>query len=132
MMAIASLVLVAAVTASETAFLLEKDLIPENIAYDAKTRAFFVGSMYKAKIIRIGADGVVSDFVPSRRDGLLSVLGMKIDPARRGIDGLYLYYVARSQLLAFENGKIWPAERLKETVILKLPLAKSTLRRRGA
>jgi ketosteroid isomerase-like protein len=68
---------------SETAFLLEKDLIPENIVYDPATRSFFVGSMYKAKIIRIAPDGTISDFVPSRRDGLLSVLGMKIDPERR-------------------------------------------------
>jgi len=68
---------------STTAFLLAKDLIPENIAFDPKTGAFFVGSMYKAKIVRIAADGTVSDFVPSRRDGLLSVLGMKVDAVRR-------------------------------------------------
>jgi hypothetical protein len=68
---------------STTAFLLDKELIPENIAWDPVTRAFFVGSMYKAKIIRIAADGTVTDFVPSRRDGLLSVLGMKVDPVRR-------------------------------------------------
>ena len=68
---------------STTAFLLEKDLIPENIAHDLKAGSFFVGSMYKAKIIRIAPDGNVSDFVPSRRDGLLSVLGMKVDAERR-------------------------------------------------
>ena len=68
---------------SETAFLLEKDLIPENIAFDPDTKAFFVGSMYKAKIIRIAPDGAITDFVPSRRHGLLSVLGMKIDTTRR-------------------------------------------------
>ncbi len=70
---------------SETAFLLEKDLIPENIAYDAKTRSFFVGSMYKAKIMKIDSAGAVTDFVPSRRDGLLSVVGMKVDVARRSL-----------------------------------------------
>ena len=68
---------------STVAFSLAKDLTPENIAWDPKTRAFFVGSMYKAKIVRIAPDGAVSDFVPSRRDGLLSVLGMKVDAARR-------------------------------------------------
>jgi len=68
---------------STTAFLLAKDLIPENIAFDPKTGAFFVGSMYKAKIVRIAPDGAVTDFVPSRRDGLLSVLGMKVDAVRR-------------------------------------------------
>jgi hypothetical protein len=38
------------------------------------------------------------------------------------IVGSDLYYVARSQLRAFEGGKIWPLERLQETVILKLPI----------
>lgn len=71
------------VVRSTTAFLLDKELIPENIAYDPQTRAFFVGSMYKAKIIRIAPDGKVTDFVPSRRDGLLSVVGMKVDVKRR-------------------------------------------------
>lgn len=68
---------------SETAFLLEKDLIPENIAWDPKSGAFFVGSMYKAKIVKIAPDGKVTDFIPSRRDGLLGVLGMKINAAKR-------------------------------------------------
>ncbi len=68
---------------SETEFLLEKDLIPENIALDAKGGNFYVGSMYKSKIVRVSASGEVSDFIPSRRDGLWGVLGMKIDPSRR-------------------------------------------------
>jgi hypothetical protein len=73
----------APIVRSEKAFLLEKDLIPENIVFDPTTGDFFVGSMYKAKIIRIGRDGKVTDFVPSRRDGLLGVLGMKIDARKR-------------------------------------------------
>ena len=68
---------------SSVAFRLEKDLIPENIAFDPGSGVFFVGSMYKAKIVRIAPGGAVSDFVPSRRDGLLSVLGMKVDARRR-------------------------------------------------
>ena len=68
---------------STVAYRLAKDLIPENIAWDPKSGAFFAGSMYKAKIIRIAPDGAVTDFIPSRRDGLLSVLGMKVDDARR-------------------------------------------------
>lgn len=69
---------------SEVAFRLpERDLIPENVAYDPVDRAFFVGSMYKRKIVRIGPDGKVTNWVPSARDGLLSVLGMKVDAERR-------------------------------------------------
>lgn len=73
----------APLTRSRVAFTLSKDLIPENVAFDVRSGSFFVGSMYKAKIVRIGADGSTSDFVPSRRGGLLAVLGMKVDAARR-------------------------------------------------
>lgn len=73
----------APIVRSKVAFTLPKDLIPENVAFDAKSGAFFVGSMYKAKIVRIDSEGRVSDFISSRRDGLLAVLGMKIDPVRR-------------------------------------------------
>ena len=68
---------------SAVAFRLEKDLIPENIAFDPKSGAFFVGSMYKSKIIRVATDGAMTDFVPPRGYGLLSVAGMKVDPVRR-------------------------------------------------
>jgi hypothetical protein len=43
-------------------------------------------------------------------------------PLTGTIVGDDLYYVARSQLRAFDDMKIWPMEKLKETVILKLPL----------
>lgn len=61
----------------------ERDLLPESIAHDPTDRAFYVGSMHKRKIVRIDADGRVSDFVASKQDGLWTVLGMKIDPQRR-------------------------------------------------
>jgi len=63
--------------------LAERDLFPESIAFDAKDGAYYVGSMTKRKIVRVAADGTTTDFVPSKRDGLWSVLGMKIDPVRR-------------------------------------------------
>lgn len=62
----------------------EKDLVPEGIAYDPKTRAFFVSSVHHRKIVRRGADGRVSDFVPEARDGLEAVLALRADP-RRGM-----------------------------------------------
>jgi hypothetical protein len=63
--------------------LADRALIPESIGYDPIDRAFYVGSMYKRKIIRIRADGQVTDFVPSAGDGIWSVLGIKVDPDRR-------------------------------------------------
>jgi sugar lactone lactonase YvrE len=59
----------------------EKGLITESIAYDPKEQAFYVSSVRKRKIVRV-VRGVVKDF--SRpRDSLWSVLGMKVDAARR-------------------------------------------------
>jgi len=60
----------------------EKELAPEGVAYDPATKAFFVASVRKGKIVRIGPDGKVSDFVPHGA-GLRSALGMGVDPKRR-------------------------------------------------
>ncbi len=61
----------------------EPDLIPEGIAWDPVNKSFYVGSLYKKKIVRLGPDGSAHDFVASGRDGLWTVLGMKVDPERR-------------------------------------------------
>jgi sugar lactone lactonase YvrE len=69
---------------SEVAFrIAEKDLIPESVAHDVKTGAFFVGSLRKAKIVRVDRDGRASDFITSRQDGLWAVVGIKIHPVQR-------------------------------------------------
>jgi sugar lactone lactonase YvrE len=59
----------------------EADLIPEGIAWDPSGRRLFVGSLAKRKIVAISADGKVRDFVPSGRDEMQLVLGMRVDPA---------------------------------------------------
>lgn len=61
----------------------EKDLIPEGIAHDPETGAFFVGSLHKRKIVRIDKAGKASDFTASGQDGLWDVLGLRVDPAAR-------------------------------------------------
>ena len=68
---------------SRPAFVLPSDLIPEGMAWDAAGRAFYVGSLLRHKIARIGPDGVARDFVPSGAGGLGEVLGMKVDATRR-------------------------------------------------
>ncbi len=68
---------------SQTAFTIpEPDLLPEGIAYDPKRRTFYLGS-FKSKIVSIDAAGRKNDFKASGQDGLLSVLGMKVDARRR-------------------------------------------------
>ncbi len=61
----------------------EPDLVPEGIAYDPVSKSLYVGSLAKKKIVRLGPDGAAKDFVPSGRDGLWTVLGLKVDAKRR-------------------------------------------------
>lgn len=59
------------------------DLVPEGIAAMPDGRAFFIGSLAQKKIVRVAPDGSTRDFVPSGRDGLWTVLGLKVDARRR-------------------------------------------------
>jgi sugar lactone lactonase YvrE len=65
-----------AVSHSSPAFALaERDLLPEDIAYDAKTRRFFVSSVRQAKVITAdGKDFATSDW---------PVLALRVDSRRR-------------------------------------------------
>ena len=72
------------VTDGVTAFTIpERDLIPEGIAHDPASGRFFVGSILKGKIVVVSPEGAVADFVPSGRDGITYVLGVRADPERR-------------------------------------------------
>jgi len=70
-----------AINASSIAFTIpEKDLLPENIAYDPIEEAFYISSTRKGKVVKVSADGTTSDFIMSRQHGLWMTIGMKIDP----------------------------------------------------
>ena len=60
----------------------EKDLIPEGITYSSTTGSFYIGSIYKTKIVQINAEtGEYKDFIPS--DLLdMSFLGLIVDENR--------------------------------------------------
>ncbi len=60
-----------------------RDLQPENVAYDPVEDVFYLGSIYRRKILRIRRDGTVTDFVLEGEHGLGGVLGMKLDPKAR-------------------------------------------------
>ena len=76
-----------------TAFELDdRTLIPEGIAHDPATGAFFLGSVAKGTIARVGFGNAVAQFSP-RLDGLDSILGLAVDGPRR-----ILYAVATSAL----------------------------------
>ncbi len=61
----------------------EPDFMPEGIAADPVNGDLFVGSIHLRKIVRVSANAAVSDFVPSGRDGLDSVAGLKVDADHR-------------------------------------------------
>ncbi len=56
--------------------------MPESVAHDPADGTFYVGSLYRRKIVAV-RDGVARDFVASKADGLGAVLGMKVDAERR-------------------------------------------------
>jgi hypothetical protein len=58
----------------------EKDLVPEGLAYDAKRNLFYLSSLNRRKIVKVGREGIASDFVLPDRFGLLPVLGIRMDP----------------------------------------------------
>lgn len=60
----------------------EKDLLPENVAYDPQKEAFFVSSTRKGKVLRV-KDGEIKEFVSSKEHGLWMTIGMKVDAQRR-------------------------------------------------
>ncbi len=69
---------------SRVAFRIEdRELIPEGIAYDPRARTFYVGSTYLRKIVSVDGKGVVRDFTGEAQEGLLGVVGMKVDARRR-------------------------------------------------
>jgi sugar lactone lactonase YvrE len=80
---------VVARTSSEAFRVPERDLIPEGLAHDPVTGDFFLGSLFKRKIVRIAgnlegsAQLRIRDFATSGQDGLWEVLGMKVDAKRR-------------------------------------------------
>jgi sugar lactone lactonase YvrE len=81
---LARAVAVKPVSRSRVAFRIPaRELIPEGIAWDARTGHFFVGSLYERRIVRVTPEGHVSDFATRGPDGLEDVLGLKVDPVRR-------------------------------------------------
>jgi serine beta-lactamase-like protein LACTB len=74
------------ISTSKPAFeLAERDLTAEGTAWDPKTGTVFLGSLYKRKIVAIGPDGIARDFIGSGQGGIGPVVGMEVDPARRGL-----------------------------------------------
>ena len=86
---------------SRPAFTLaERDLLTEGIAYDPKSRTFFVGSVHRGKILRVDDRGRTTEFVPPGVAGFWAPLGMRVDPARRV---LWVAAAALPQTIGFDS-----------------------------
>ena len=63
----------------------ERDLTAEGTAWDSKTRTLFLSSLYKRKIVAIDRAGSARDLIASGQDGIGPVVGLEVDPVRRGL-----------------------------------------------
>lgn len=63
----------------------EKDLIPEGLAADPTTRALYMGSLNRRKIVKITKSGAVSDFVKAGQYNLGSICGLKVDASDKSL-----------------------------------------------
>ncbi|HLZ52380.1 MAG TPA: SMP-30/gluconolactonase/LRE family protein [Candidatus Acidoferrum sp.] len=85
----------------------EKDLVPEGLAYDAQRNVFYLSSLNRRKIVQIGLDGSISDFVPGDRFGLLPVLGIRLDPNTDTVWAASFKDSGQTELLHFDaTGKL--------------------------
>jgi hypothetical protein len=82
----------------------EKGLVPESVAYDPSTRSFYVSSVYRRKILRVTPKGDAEEFA-TERVGLWSVMGMKVDAARRALWVCTAAQPQMSNYVAAERGR---------------------------
>jgi sugar lactone lactonase YvrE len=103
---------------SEPAFTVhEKGLVPEGLAYDPNTKTFFLGSVYRRKIVAVNAAGQARDF-SQESDGLWSVMGLKVDATRRSLWGCTAGHVQMTDAKPEDDGK---------TAVFKYDLASGKL-----
>ena len=90
---------------SEAAFTVhEKGLVPEGLAYDPDTKTFFLGSVYRRKILAVNAAGEARDF-SRMSDGLWSVMGMKVDAPHHLLWGCTAGHVQMANAKPEDDGK---------------------------
>ncbi len=85
----------------------EKDLVPEGLAYDAERNVFYLSSLNRRKIVKIGRDGTATDFVAADQFGLLPVLGIRLSPNDNTVWADSFTDSGQTELLHFDaSGKL--------------------------
>ena len=103
----------------------ENDLIPEGLAWDARSGKLYLGSINKHKIVEIAPDGSVRDFVTAGQDGIGSVVGMKVNPRTNSLwansvsntegSGVFHYDLATGRLI---KKHVLPADLLFNDLVV--------------
>jgi len=103
-----------AASQARLAYITEKDLVPEGLAYDSTRNVFYLSSLNLRKIVKIPGNSVIkapiknaaaekgSDFVPSDRYKLLPILGIRMDPGDGSVWSNSCLDEGRSELLHFD------------------------------
>lgn len=69
---------------SDTALIIKvQELIPEGLAFDPRSKSFYISSIYHKNVISIDSNGKAQNFVDRGQYGMEDVLGMKIAPDNR-------------------------------------------------
>jgi len=84
--------------------LAEADFLPEGIAWDPGEDIFYLGSIRRRSIVRIHRDGSHENFVAPGADGLLGVLGLRVDEYRRELWAVTVAQPGMSGLSDANNG----------------------------
>src|SRR5262249_39264594 len=59
--------------------IVEKDLIPEGLAFDERLGIFYMGSINRCKIVKFARDGKASDLFSGGCDHLFAIVGVRVD-----------------------------------------------------
>jgi hypothetical protein len=59
----------------------DSTLLIEDVAWDARTRTWYLSSVHQRRVLAIGPDGRIRDFVPAGGDGLWAAFAMALDTA---------------------------------------------------
>lgn len=72
------------IASAQPAFTLaDSAFMPEGIAFDPRTRRFFLSSLRSGRILSYAVDGGFAEFVPAGRDGQWAMLGIAVDTLTR-------------------------------------------------
>ncbi|MEO8139801.1 MAG: hypothetical protein ABI742_09150 [Gemmatimonadota bacterium] len=88
-------------------------LLIEDLAWDARTTTWYLSSVHQRRILAIGRDGAIRDFVPAAGSGMWSPFAVALDTTRN------LLWVATA---ATPEGLGTPKEDLGRTAVLAFEL----------